>query len=250
MYKRQLWKTVDDLPSDGAEVRDRVRGVLVDSSGFDNAMTSLVERQALAVPGKSLKVTWCTSDNLKRNSRIEITSQSHVATIDLRGANKIPGLDQGSGSIDGSVGEVTRDGIRGQVDDPIVVSRVPVQDVDVDVVIEFYDSALGARLEVDDRGAVLLLNLDIGPFNELTVSARCLRELMLLIRAAVNDENGLVGILLPRENLSTGVKKVVASYIIVGDVELRVSSVEDQRSTQLRDGDVTLAGRERNGVLG
>lgn len=73
---------------------------------------------------------------------------------------------------------------------------------------------------------------------------------MMLVRAPVDKKNFIIGKVFPGEDLGCGVENVGSSNIVVRDVNLRIASIQGQRTPKLRDSQLASAGREFQLVAG
>jgi hypothetical protein len=73
---------------------------------------------------------------------------------------------------------------------------------------------------------------------------------MFLVGTAVDDQNSLVAVLLPGEDLRGRVEQIDSAKVVVGDVEFGVAAVQRQLATKLRNGQISLTGGKSDSVVG
>ena len=74
---------------------------------------------------------------------------------------------------------------------------------------------------------------------------------MSFIRSTIHEQHSFaMRTLSPSEDVSCAIDQVDVSHGVVGDVDLRVSTVEVKRATELRDVDLALARRYRKMICG
>lgn len=187
----ELGEVVCVFPGEGLEGRDGEGGFFeLGGGGDDGGLGVLLEGEAFAVEGEGGELTRGAADDLDWRGCVEVADEGDAGALDLGGAEEVASFDDEGGLL--VVGWLGGD--------PVVVRRVPVEEVDVDVGLQLYDASGGRGRPVEDGVSFLLGSLDSGAFDDdCLVGTLGDGKFVQFIGSAVDDDDGLAGVLLPGE---------------------------------------------------
>lgn len=200
---------------------------------LDDAKIVLGEVNWATVEVESLEAGRRATDDLDRSCGVDVANEVENFALLLRCTDEVACLDNhirgaviGSGTCGGH---------------PKVVGLVPVQHVDVKVTVDTNDLAIVdvvRNVPGDDSVIIIsLLHFNICLWSlqdrELRLLVVLDGDLVVLIWPSINNQNGLVLILLPREDFGGRVDDVLVTNWVVANVNLRVTTVEHEVISKL-----------------